>query len=825
MSACLMTHSHAFRSLSRTPGFTIAVILTLVLGMGAVGSMFAIVYGVLLAPLPYAQPDRLVSIGLYGADQRRIGQPPAVFTTYREFASSLTEIGYYRTGSTNVSMGDDSVAESIGATWVTASMFTLLQVQPLLGRSFSADEEFRGGPNAVILSESEWRNRYNAAPDILGKTLMVNNAERQIVGVMPEAFSFPTPATRVWLPVKLTDSGLVEDFSYTGVARLAPGASASQAQVELAAALPRMSELFPRLQSGGSTTTWIEEAKLRPVVLPLLDEFTGDIARTLWMLAAAAGLVLLVAWANVVNLMLIRADGRQLELAVREALGAGRWRLASHLLGESVVLGAMAGVLALLVAHAAVRALVAFGPADIPRLAELGVGATTAGFMALVTIAGVCICASLPTMRVAGEAFRVARSGLSSRLHDGGRAASTGKSRQRLRASITVLQIAMALTVTVGSALLLRTAHRLSEVHPGFDSDEVTTLRILLPYARYGAAENVAFFARLTDMAGQLPSVRAAGLTGKLPLGSGWTAQQSFAIEGGGTTPSLPVSVVGNGYFAAMRVPVLAGRDFRPLDQAQSSDIIISQRAAATLFGDANGLAAVGKRLTLAPDGPSYTIVGVVGDVRHQDLTMAPEALIYRPHVVPTDPKLEPEPRPSMVLVVRSSGPPGTVVSAVRKIVRELDPTLPVFDVATMNDVVRASTARLSLTLTLMTVAALITLLLGMIGLYGVMAYMVALRTREFGVRVALGADRRQIARWVALRALALTAGGVAAGFVLYYALAAPFLRAFLYGVTPTDPGTLFGATVVLVGTAALASWLPARRAARVDPALALRAE
>ncbi|MBK9657357.1 MAG: FtsX-like permease family protein [Rhodanobacteraceae bacterium] len=228
--------------------------------------------------------------------------------------------------------------------------------------------------------------------------------------------------------------------------------------------------------------------------------------------------------------------------------------------------------------------------------------------------------------------------------------------------------------------------------------------------------------------------------------------------------------------------------------------------------------------MTLAPDGPSYTIVGVVGDVRYQDLSVAPEALIYRPHVMPTDPKVEPEPRPSMVLVVRSSGPPGMLVSAVRKIVRELDPTLPVFDVATMNDVVRASTARLSLTLTLMTVAALITLLLGMIGLYGVMAYMVALRTREFGVRVALGADRRQIARWVALRALALTAGGVAAGFVLYYALAAPFLRAFLCGVTPTDPGTLVSATVVLVGTAALASWL-LRRAARVDPALALRAE
>lgn len=820
----LMTYRHAWRSLSRTPAFTIAVILTLVLGVASVGSMFTIVYGVLLAPLPYAQPDQLVSIGLNGAQQRRMGQPPAIFTTYRQFATGLAEIGYYRTGSTNVSMGDDSAAESVGATWVTASMFSLLQVNPLLGRTFSADEEIRGGPNAVILSESEWRSRYNAATDILGKILIVNNAERQIIGVMPDGFAFPTPATRVWLPVKLTDSGAVEDFLYTGVARLAPGATVSQAQSELAAALPRMAELFPRLQSGGSTTTWIDEVKLRPVVLPLRDEFTGDIAPTLWMLAAAAGLVLLVAWANVVNLMLIRAEGRQLELAVREALGAGRWRLASHFLGESVVLGATAGVLALLVSHAAVRALVAFGPADIPRLAELGIGPPTVGFMVLATIMGVLICASVPTMRVAGEAFRVRRSGLSSRLHDGGRAASTGKSRQRFRASITSLQIAMALVVTVGSALLLRTAHRLSEVHPGFDPDGVTSLRILLPQGRYGGAENVAFFARLTDMVGQLPSVRAAGVTGKLPLGAGWTAQQTFVIEGGETTPPLRVSVVGNGYFATMRIPVLAGRDFRRLDEEQSGDIVISQREAATLFGDPNGIAAVGRRLTLAPDGPSYTIVGVVGDVRNQQLAMAPEALIYRPHVMPTNPSVEPEPRASMVLVVSSSGPSGALVSAVRKIVRDLDPTLPLFDVNTMHDVVRASTARLSLTLTLMTVAALITLLLGMIGLYGVMAYMVVLRTREFGVRVALGADRQQIARWVAMRGLLLTANGVAVGFVLY-ALTAPSLRAFLYGVTATDPLTLFGATLVLVAAATLASWLPARRAARVDPVEALRGE
>lgn len=809
---------HALRSLQRTPGFAVTAILTLVLGLAAVGAMFTVVHGVLLAPLSYGEPDRLVGVGLLGSEQHRIGQPPAVFETYRQFAPGLAEIGYYRTGSTNVWTNDNGgTAESVVATWVTASTFSLLQARPLLGRSFSADEEFRGGPNAVILSESEWRNRFNAATDIIGQTLTVNSAPRQIVGVMPAGFSFPTAATRVWLPVKLTDSGLVEDFSYQGLARLAPGATAARAQTELAAALPRLAELFPRLQSGGATATWLEGESPRPVVLPLRDEFTGDIARTLWMLAAAAGLVLLVAWANLVNLMLIRADGRQLEMAVREALGASRLRVATHFLGESVVLGATAALLALLLSYFAVRALVVFGPADIPRLAEVGVGLPTLGFIALVAMVSVIVCALVPMARAR-------RGKLPGSLQDGARGQTTGKARQRLRASITVFQIAMALVVMVGSALLLRTAQRLSEVPPGFDAAEVTTLRVLLPYARYGKATNVAFYAQLTERVSQLPTVRAAGLTGKLPLGAGWIASESFRVEGDGRVASLQVSVIGNGYFDAMKIPLLAGRDFRRLDEAQGTDIIISQRAAETLFGDPGGATAVGETMTLAADGPTYTIVGVVGDVRYQDLAIAPAATVYRPHVVPTYPGVEPEPRASMVLVVRSSGPPGAVVSAVRQVLRELDPSVPIFDAHAMNDVVRASTARLTLALTLMTVAAAITLALGMIGLYGVMAYMVALRTREFGVRVALGAGPGRIARWVALRGLALSASGVVAGLVLY-AMAAPFLRAFLYGVTATDPPTLLGATLLLAGTALLASWLPARRAALVDPSLALRAE
>jgi len=810
---------HAFRSLKRTPVFTVAVVLTLVLGLGSVASMFAIVYGVLLAPLPYGHPDRLISVGLQTPELRRLQQPPAVYFTYRRFARRLDDIGFYRTGNANIwTDGDGDAPERVTATWVTASTIPLLQVRPMLGRSFTNEENRTDGPNVVILSESVWRTRFNAARDVIGKTLNVNSVPRQIIGVMPDRFSFPAADTRLWLPVRIDPrSTAVGDFSYTGVARLAPNATADDVQRELAQVLPRVAESFPRLESGTATFDWLTDARPAPVVVPLREEVTSGIARTLWMLAAAAGLVLVVAWANVSNLMMIRADGRQLELAVREALGASRLRIVTHFLGESLVLGAAAGALALLAAWGAVRAVVAFGPTDVPRLTELSVGLTTAGFVAIVTIAGAILCAAVPV-------FRIRRATLSINLRDGARGDTAGKTRQRLRATIAALQIAVALVISAGSALLLRSVHRLYQERPGFDATSVMTIWTQLPFARFDDSAAVAFYGRLTESVGKVPGIRAAGLTTRLPLGSGETREQAFRVDGDGRTLSLPVNVVDDGYFATMRIPLIAGRVFQRPGLQRDGDVIISQRAAATIWNDPRGTAALGKQLALDPSGPTYTVIGVVGDVRDHDLATAPAATVYMPQAVPIDARTEPRARRTMALVVRTAGPPSAVVPAVRRVVRDLDPTVPIFNVEPMSDVVRASTARLSLTLTLMTAAAAITLVLGTIGLYGVMAYTVALRTREFGVRVALGADPRQIARAVAIRGLTLVVSGVAAGFVLY-AIAAPFLRAFLYGVTTSDPVTLTGVTLVLVATASLASWFPARRAAQVDPAEALRAE
>ena len=810
---------YALRSLKRTPVFTAAAVLTLILGVGSAAATFAIVDGVLFEPLAYGHPDRLVSVALTTAARQRIQQPLAIYFTYKQFARRLDDIGFYRTGNGNIwtdAAGD--TPERVTATWVTASTIPLLQVPPLLGRLFTDDDDHMRNPNTVVLSEMVWRTRFHADPAAIGKTLNVNSVPRTIVGVMPARFSFPDADTRIWLPTR-TDSNvtIAGDFTYAAVARLPSGTTPEVAQRDLASILPRIAELFPRLESGSSTAAWLESAKPTPVVVPLRDDVTSGIAHTFWMIAFAAGLVLLVAWANVSNLMLIRGDGRGLELAVREALGASRLRIVAHFLGESVVLSVGAGAIAIVAAWGAVRALVAFGPADLPRLSELTLGPTSVAFVVAVSIIGAFVCGALP-------AFRIRRATLSISLRDGGRGETAGKSRQRLRSTIAALQIAIALVVSVGSALLLRTFQRLYEEKPGFDPSNVMTLWTQLPYARFGDSASVAFYARLGDEVRRLQGVQAVGLTTRLPLGPGETRSPSFRIEGDGRMISVSEYAIDDGYFSAMKIPLIAGRAFERLGVQRDGDVVISRHAAATIWNDPTGARAIGRRLTLAPAGPTYTVVGVVGDVRDQDLGIAPALTVYVPQAVVIDSAHEPAPRRTMALVLRTVGPPTTIVPEVRRIIHRLDPTVPTFNVEAMSDVVRRSTARLSFALALMTAAAAITLVLSMIGLYGVMAYMVALRTREFGVRVALGADPVALARSVAMRGLTLVASGVGGGFVLY-AIAAPFLRAFLYGITPSDPLTLGATTAALVGAASLASWVPASRAARVDPAKALRSE
>ncbi len=817
---------HAWRSLRRTPVFTVTAALTLVIGFGAAIAIFAVVNGVLLRPLPYGNPDRLVGAwhDLPPLDLKKANQTASTYLTYRKLARTIEGIGIYSEGAANVAaIGGDGEPQRIAASWITVDVIPVLQVSPILGRAFTDEEDRPKAPDVVLISESMWRSRFGADPRAIGRTMDVGGLTRQIVGVMPRRFRFPAAETQLWLPMQLDPAALSGGFNYNGVARLRSGVSATDAQREFTTVLPRIVELFPNFAPGVSTQMLMDQAKPTPVLVPMHTDVTGGIAKTLWMVAAAAALVLLVACANVTNLILVRADGRQRELAVREALGAGRARVMLHFLAESAVLTAVAGIVGFGVAWLAVRALVAAGPVQIPRLAEVRVDAAAALFTVAIVVLVAALCALIP-------ALRIGRARLSNALREGGRGGTAGRARQRIRGALVAAQVALALVVLAGSGLLLRSFQRLHAVKPGFDPQNVSTLWLSLPRSRYvNDSATARFYAQLMDRVSALPGVQDAGVTSRLPLTSNGMNQNPFYPEDDPTSfvnkiPPLQIfTTTDGGYFRAMGIPLIAGRVFDRLGVQRGSEAIISRKTAEQFWKDSTGQRALGKRFRDLPGGPLYTIIGVVGNARDTALATPPSPTVYFPQAVDANPNFSQAAR-TMAVVVRSAADPASVTRAVQRVVRELDPTLPTFDVRSMRAVFSASMAQLTFTMLILGSAAGVTLLLGAIGLYGVMAYAVTLRTRELGVRIALGAQPRSVAAMITKQGIALTAVGVAVGLALF-TLAAGFLRSFLFGVAASDPATLIGASLLLVGIAGLASWVPARRAARVDPAEALRAE
>ena len=817
---------HVLRSLRRTPVFTITASLTLVIGIGAAVAIFAVVNGVLLRPLPYGSPERLVGawhdlppIGLTHAQQTQ-----TTYYTYQRLAHTIEGIGLYQEGAVNVAEpGGAGEPQRVAAAWFTATLIPVLKVSPILGRNFTDAEDLPNAPFVILISERMWRNRFEADPKIIGRTLDVNGRSRQIIGVMPARFRFPAEATQLWVPLQMDPANKYPGgFNYNSIARLKPGVSAADAQRDFASVLPRMVELYPTFAPGVSTQMLMDQAKPRPVLVPLREDVTGGIAKTLWMVAAAAVLVLLVACANVSNLILVRADGRHREFAVREALGAGRARVMMHFLAESVVLATGAGVIGLALATLAVRTLVAAGPADIPRLAEVGIDASSLVFTAILAVLVAVLCSLIP-------ALRIGRGNLANTLREGGRSGTGGRAQQRVRGALVAAQIAIALVVLAGSGLLIRTFEHLNAVRPGFDPRNVATFWIALPHARYANDSAVArFYAQLDARVAELPGVQAVGLSSRLPLEQHGLNQNPLYPENDPSyaqkIPPLQIfTTTDAGYFHAMGIPLIAGRTFERLDAQRDGDAIISRRTAIQFWKDSTGKTAVGKRFRNLPSGPWYTVIGVVGDARDSALAAPPAQTAYFPEVAGRDTVFG-QTQGTMALVVRTTGDPAAITSAVQRTVRELDPTLPLFDVRLMTTVFNASMAQLSFIILILGAAAAVTLLLGAIGLYGVMAYVVTLRTKELGVRIALGAQPRAVAAMMTRQGMVLTVIGIGGGLVLF-ALVARFLRSFLFGVATSDPVTLVGASLLLVVIATLASWIPARRASRVDPAEVLRAE
>ncbi|MEK7402581.1 MAG: ABC transporter permease [Gemmatimonadota bacterium] len=816
---------HAVRSLRRTPVFSVAATLTLVIGIAATVATFMVVNGVLLQPLPYGEPERLVGawhnlppINLVHAEQT-----PTTYYTYQRLAKTIEGIALYQTSAVNVSdPSGSSDPQRVTSAWITATLIPVLKVQPLVGRSFTEAEDAPNGPNVVVISEALWRNRFGASADVLNHSLEINGLTRQVIGVMPGRFRFPEAGTQIWLPLALDPvSEFSGDFSYSSVARLKPGVSAPVAERDFASVLPQLPELYPTFAPGITSQQLLDQVKPAPLIVPLRQDLTGEIARTLWIVAGAAGLVLIVACANVMNLILVRADGRQRELAVREALGAGRGRILAHFFAESAVLTTVASAVGLALAWGAVRVLVGLGPDQIPRLAEVRVDAATVVFTLGVAVLVAVACAIIP-------ALRLGRQTVSQSLREGGRG-GIGRTQHRVRGALVVAQIAVALVVLAGSGLLIRTFQHLTAVRPGWNPENVLSAWVALPRAKYATDTSVQrFYANLESRLAQLPGVIEVGLASRLPLhASGRNHSPTYPEGDDSYAKKLPplqlYSTTSAGYFRAMGIPLIAGRLFDRLDLQRDGEALVSRSTAALFWGDSTGRAAIGKRFRVLPTGPLRTVVGVVGDARDTSLAAPGTRAVYLPQVPGADRILDQIQR-RMALTIRTAGDPAAITNAVRRAVHDLDATLPLYDVRPMPAVFRASMAQLTFTIMMLGAAAAVTLLLGTIGLYGVLAYIVTLRTRELGVRIALGAQPSAVAAMMTRQGMVLAGIGIVVGAVAFTGVAR-FLRTFLFGVAPTDPVTVVAASLLLVAVAMLASWIPARRASRVDPMEALRAD
>jgi putative ABC transport system permease protein len=812
---------HAARSLRRVPGFAIGMLATLLLGTSALVAMFGIVDRVMLRPLPYREPARLVGVWYDMHPVNLLHEPQSVQTyfTIRTQAHSVADIGLYRATAANVGIpGASADPERLEIAGCTASLFHVLGVPARLGRAFTSEEDQRGAPPVVVISEAFWRTRLGADPLVLGRRLDVNGVQRAIVGVASESLALPTVRTALWIPLALDPANPpASAFSYTAVARLSPGVTPAEAERDIATVLPRAAELYPQFVPGITMRQILDQTKPIPVVTSLQADITGDVSSKLWLMAAAALLVFVVSCVNAGNLALVRFDARRHELAVREALGATNANTARAFVAEVVVVGVIACAGAIAVASVALQLLRHTSVVDVPRLSGVGLDARAVVFAAIVATSAIVVCCLTPMIRI--------RRGLA--IDRAARSSTASRRENRLRGALVSAQVALALVALASAGVLIRSSAHLRAVDPGFDPGGLATFWVSLPASRYRTdADVVRFYSDLQDRLGAIEGVMAAGLTSRLPLMTRGNNENPLYPEGSDASnkklPALQLfSTVAGDYFGALRIPLVAGRVFAPPRVQRDGEAIISRRTAQLFWNDSTGRSAIGKRFRVLPTSNWYTVVGVVGNVHDSTLAHQPAPSVYFPQTESTDPTGSQIAR-TMAAVIRTARDPSAIDRAARAIVHELDPSLPVFDSRPMTDLVRASTAGLALLSLIIGVAAVITLLLGAIGLYGVMSYVVTLRRSELGIRVALGATPRSLAMATTREAMTVTGAGMAAGFLLF-AVAARFVNGMLFGVAPWDPLTIVAAAIGLAATALFASWLPARRASRIDAMRILR--
>ena len=822
------------RRLVRAPVFSITAALTIALGIGATTAVFSLVNGVLLRPLPFAQPDRLVDIShsmvLQGINH--VDQSDGTYLYYRRANHVFTDVGAYRAADVNLSaagMTDATSARRMEAARASASLFGVLGVAPMRGRTFRADEDLPGAQPVAIIGERLWKEQFASDPGIVGRGIVIDGVVHQVVGVMPRSFAFPDEETALWVPIGMNPANTkTAAFDYRAVGRLRPGVTLQAATADLARLLPGVPEAFPgRLTAGAITLTHME-----PVVLPLRDVMLGGVGQALWVILGAAALLLIIACANVANLFLVRAEERQHELVIRRALGGGRSVIAAEFFSEGLILALLGGVLGVALAEAGLRALRSMPSGmAIPRLAGVGLDGGVLAVAAGATLLTAFVMSVVP-------ALRSYRSGTASVLAQTARGATAGRSRHRARRTFVIVQVALALVLITGAGLMVRSFQALRSVKPGFETARSYTFRVQLPNAGYPTTGSVVgFVTRALDELGRLPGVQATGVITKVPLEDEARQDTAVFIEGnapaGGMGQAMPdihqVAYTTAGSFGALGIPVIEGRSFDVPDASRAPlQAIVTRAFAKRYWGDEP---AVGRRVRLAPVGPWFTVIGVTGDVHGTRLDEPPDETVYLPLVVAPGPAMANgsadstrwSPR-ELAFVVRSSAAPHDVTLPVERTLRTLAPAVPVYDVRSMAEVVDRSTARTSFTMGLLEIASLAALLIGAVGLYGVVSYMVSLREREIAVRMALGAQPGALRRRVLGQAMAVAVVGIVVGLGAAL-LTTRVITTLLFNVAPNDTGTLLGAAVLMVAVALAASWIPARRAAAIDPATTLRAD
>ena len=816
------------RVLRRSPLFTAVATITLALGIGAMAAVFSVVDAILLRPLPYAKPDQLVALHhtLPGIGISTAGQSLGTYVHYQRSSRLLASIGGYALQSVNLAdVTGTAEPERVIAAQITASLLPTLGVAPLVGRAITPQEDKPNAPNVALIGEGLWRRRFGGDAGIVGRSIQVNGAAYQVIGVMPRDFRFPSTETQLWFPLALDAADpYAGSFRIAAVGRMRPGVTPAALHAELTRLLDRLPEAYPEVFRGMSTAGLLRQARVGAVVLALREDVIGDFSRVIWIVAATAALVLLVTCANVANLLLVRAQGRTTDIAVRAALGASRWQLVRSFLIEACVLAAIGAAIGAVLAQVGTRLLVRFGPPGIPRLAEIRVDWTVLAFTALIAALVALACSALPASRVASLQ-------LGTVLKEGGRSGMAGRERHRARSVLIAGQVALSLVLLAGSGLLARTVWRLEQVPLGFDPAHVLTLRVSLPAAKYPRPADVAsFYDRTLAGLRELPGVTTVGAVSKLPL-DGLSPLAPVSIEGRtvppGTIPEVYAFPVASAdYFRAMGIALVAGQQFHEATNPETlREMLVSRAFAERYWPGDRGARAIGQHIRYNDALPWNTIVGVVKSVRDTSLTSAALAEIYFPlftarEGVP-DSLAPPMPR-VMSLVIRGVGDPLALAGVAQRAIQGLDPALPVYDLRPMTAVISRVTARTSFVLVVLGLGAAVTLILGAVGLYGIIAYMVGMRRREIGVRIALGARSGEVSRMIVREGMMLAAAGVAVG-LLVFAVVARFLTALLFEVSPVDPLTLGAVTVVLLAIAALASWVPARRAGRTDPLEALR--